>query len=92
MANTVVKSRRFEGRLDPESDKLISAAAAIVGESRSAFMVDSARERAERILARADTTLMPQAQFDALLESLDEPQSLPVLAKVAAQPRVYRRP
>ena len=85
------KTRRFEARLDAETDDLISQAAALVGQSRSAFVVDAAREAADRTLARADVTLMPAEQFDAMMASLDVPDDAPRLQKLLAGPRKFRR-
>lgn len=87
----MVKTRRIEARVDPESESRIIQAAAIARESVSSFMVRAARREADQVLARADVSLMPAEQFDALLESLDEPDSAPVLRKVASQTRTYAR-
>ncbi|MCL2454600.1 MAG: DUF1778 domain-containing protein [Micrococcales bacterium] len=88
---TPARSRRIEARIDPESDDVIAHAAALTHESKSAFMVRTAREAAERVLARADVTLMPAEQFDQMMASLDDAEPLPVLARAAAAPRVVRR-
>jgi uncharacterized protein (DUF1778 family) len=85
------KTRRVEARLDPESDDVISRAAAVLGVSKGSFLVRSARAEADRVLARADVTLMPAEQFDAMLAALDEPEVLPVLSRLAASPKPYRR-
>jgi len=88
---TEPRTRRFEARLDPESDDRIARAAALCGQSRSAFIVQAAREAADRQLARADVTLMPAAQFEAMMETLDEVEPLPELAALLARPRAYHR-
>ncbi|MCA0296190.1 MAG: DUF1778 domain-containing protein [Actinobacteria bacterium] len=88
-ANT--KSRRLEARLEPAIDDLITEAARTLGQSRSEFIVRAARESAERVLARADVTIMSARQFDVLVASLDEPEPLEKLARAAAAPRPYRR-
>lgn len=85
------KSRRLEARLEPEVDDLISEAAKLLGESRSEFIVRAVRESAERVLARADITMMSARQFDVLIESLDAEQPLAKLAKAASGERPYRR-
>jgi uncharacterized protein (DUF1778 family) len=84
------KSRRFEGRLDPESDRIIARAAALTGQSKAAFMVQSARAAADRVIGRADVTLMPADQFDALVESLGSPQPLPSIERALTRPRAFR--
>lgn len=61
-----IKTRRLETHVDPDTKELISEAARLNRESVSAFMVRAARGEADRVLARADATLIPVAQFDAL--------------------------
>lgn len=88
---TPTRSHRLEARLDAEADALISEAARFLGISRSAFVVDAARNSAQRVLARADLTLMSESQFDVLFESLDERTPLPRLARVATADRDFLR-
>lgn len=88
---TGTKSRRLEARIEPELDDLISEAARLLGESRSAFVVRVARESAERVLARADITMMSARQFDVLIGSLEADQELEKLTMAAAGERPYRR-
>ena len=85
------KTRRFEARIDADSDDRISRAAAMLGQSRSAFIIHAAREAADRQLARADVTLMPVEQFEAMMASLDETEPLPELAALLAAPKVYHQ-
>ncbi len=85
------KTRRLEARIEPDIDELISEAARRIGQSRSEFIVRAARESAERVLARADITIMSARQFDVLVGSLDEPEPLERLAGAAAVERPYRR-
>ena len=66
-----LRTRRFETRLDPESDDLISQAADCLSESRSAFVVRAAREAAAKVVAPTTTVSARQALV-ALLEGLDE--------------------
>ncbi len=85
------KSRRLEARVEPAVDDLITEAARLLGESRSEFLVRSARESAERVLARTDLVFMSAQQFDVLVESLDTDQPLEKLARAAAEERPYQR-
>jgi uncharacterized protein (DUF1778 family) len=85
------KTRRLEARVEPAVDELITEAARALGQSRSEFIVRAARESAERVLARADVTLMSARQFDLLVDSLDEPRPLEKLARAAATKRPFRR-
>jgi uncharacterized protein (DUF1778 family) len=87
MSPVSARTSRFEGRLDPESDEAITKAARIVGQSKGAFMVAAARAEADRVLGRADVTLMPAEQFDALVAALDDPGPVP-----EALERALRRP
>lgn len=84
------KTRRIEARVDPDTDEWITQAAAMNHESVSGFMVRASREEAERVLGRADVTLMPADQFDALVDSLDVSDPAPRLARAAASARRYR--
>ena len=85
------KTRRLEVRIDPDADETITQAAALAGRSRSAFVVEAALEAADRQLARADTTLMPAAQFEAMMASLDDATPIPQLTELLASPRPSRR-
>lgn len=84
------KTRRFETRLDPETDRLIEEAAAELRVSKAQFVSDAARSAAQKVVARADVTLMDAPLFDAMVASLDEPDDAPGLAALAAQPRLIR--
>ncbi len=86
-----MKTKRKEVRLDPNSEALIEQAAQVLHISSSSFMVDAAVDQAERVLARADHTMMPAEQFDALVASLDAPDNAPTLARVASAPRRFKR-
>jgi len=65
------RTKRIELRADPESEALITAAAAARRVSVSAFVLEAAAAEAGRVLGRADLTLMPADQFDALVTALD---------------------
>jgi uncharacterized protein (DUF1778 family) len=85
------RNKRIEMRADPESEALITAAAAACHVSVSAFVLEAATEEAGRVLGRADLTLMPAEQFDAFIVALDEPDEAPRLAQAARSPRRYTR-
>jgi uncharacterized protein (DUF1778 family) len=93
VSSAVAKSRRFEGRVDAESYEAIARAAVVTGQSKAAFMVAASRAEADRVLGRADVTLMPPEQFDALVASLDEPGPVPeALSRAVRAPhRVVQR-
>jgi len=85
------KTRRWEARVDAETDDLAAQAADRLGVSKSEFITSAARAEAERTLARADVTLMDDALFGVMLDSLDIPDPAPALARLAATPRPYSR-
>jgi uncharacterized protein (DUF1778 family) len=43
------------------------------------------------VQARSDRTLMPAAQFDALVAALDVPDDAPALARALARARAFRQ-
>ncbi|MBW4703573.1 DUF1778 domain-containing protein [Micromonospora sp. RL09-050-HVF-A] len=85
------KTERIEVRADEASKSRIAEAAEMLGEPVSAFMVRSARAEADKVLARAERTIMPAGQFDLLIAALDEPDEAPVLTEIANRPRRFRR-
>jgi uncharacterized protein (DUF1778 family) len=91
MGSMPARTKRIEMRADPDSEALITAAAAARRMSVSAFVLGAATDEAGRVLGRSDLTLMPADQFDALVAALDEPDEAPRLASAAQTPRRYRR-
>jgi len=83
------KTRRWETRVDEEADALVAAAADALGVKKSAFITQSARAEAERVLARADYTVMPDYIFSSLIDSLDVPDEAPALAQLSTTQRPY---
>jgi uncharacterized protein (DUF1778 family) len=78
-------------RADPASEERISLAARVRDLSVSAFVLSAATREADRVLGRADQTLIPAGQFDALVAALDQGDSAPRLEQAARSPRLYRR-
>lgn len=78
-------------RADPESEAKIARAAALRRVSVSAFVLDAAGREADRVLGQADQTIMPGAQFDALVASLDVADHAPRLRSAARRARAYER-
>ncbi|WP_433610005.1 DUF1778 domain-containing protein [Dactylosporangium sp. CA-139114] len=87
----MAKTERIEMRATPEEHELILQAASLSHTSASAFVLEAARAAANRVLARADVTLMPEDQYEELLAALDQPTEIPNLAGLAAKPRRFRR-
>jgi uncharacterized protein (DUF1778 family) len=85
------RAERVEARLTPIERRQIEQAAALAGESMSAFMVLAALERAETVVVEQATTVVPAAYFDRLVASLDEAEDAPRLARAASAARRRRR-
>lgn len=85
------KSRRLELRTDEITDRMITEAAELTHVTKSAFVADAARQAAEKVIARADLTLMAPDVFDAMMASLDSPDESAELAALAGLPRRIRR-
>lgn len=87
----VTKSRRWETRVDPETDDLATRASALLDVPKSQFVATAARAAAEDVLGRSDTTLMDPVLFDSLIDSLDTPDPAPALTRAARRRRRTRR-
>lgn len=85
------RQARLELRLDEQSKEHIARAAELANESVSSFVLSAATGAAEKMLARADHTVMPADQFDELLAALDAPDEAPALARLSQRPRRYHR-
>jgi uncharacterized protein (DUF1778 family) len=86
----VPKTDRIEVRTDETTGELIRRAAELSRASTSQFIIAAAVDRAEAVVARADVTLMPAVQFDAMIEAIDRANPMPNLARAAAAPRRFR--
>ena len=82
-----VKTRRLELRTDDATDQMIADAAELLHMTKSAFVTDAVRRAAERVIARADVTLMAAELFDAMMASLDQSDDSTELADLAVLPR-----
>ena len=67
------KSSKINLRIDPETQNIIDRAASALGKTRSEFMLESARERAEDVLLDRRVFALNEADWDALTEVLDNP-------------------
>ena len=91
MSQMATKTKRIEMRADAESEARIARAAALMRESISAFVLGAAGREADRVLRAADHSVMPAAQFDTLIASLDVADAAPQLQRIARRRRVYKR-
>lgn len=87
MIAMATRTERIEARVDPERASRIRCAAELAHASVSAFVVDAAVERAERILVEHHTTTVPSQFFDRLLAALDEPPVVASSIEKAAERR-----
>ncbi|MFC6090559.1 DUF1778 domain-containing protein [Saccharothrix sp. BKS2] len=86
-----IKQARLDFRLDQAQKGRIERAAELSKKSTSSFVVEAAVDAADKVLARADVTIMPAEQFDALMSALDAADEAPGLAKLKSAHRGYVR-
>ena len=60
------RTSRLELRADPEGERRIRFAAELSHQSVSAFVLDDADEKAERVIAASTATSVPPEFFDQL--------------------------
>lgn len=77
---------RLEARIDPALDELITRAARQLNKTKTAFICDALESAALKALARADVTVMPAAQFDAMMAAIDRADESPELQELASLP------
>lgn len=82
-----MRTDRIEARVESERAERIRYAAGLAHASMSAFVVDAAVEKAERVIAEHRETVVPFDFFDLLLAALDEATPNPALRKAAARAR-----
>ncbi len=82
-----MRTDRIEARVEPERAERIRYAAELAHTSMSAFVMEAAAEKAEKVIAENQVTVVPAAFFDSLLATLDEPEVSPALQKAAARAR-----
>lgn len=93
MSIMATRSERIEARIDPDRASRIRCAAELAHASVSAFVVEAAVERAERILVEHHSATVPSQFFDRLLAALDEPPvSVSSIEKAAERRREVVKP
>ncbi len=86
MAQT--KTQRVHLRVAPGDDDLLRSAAAAADQSLSEFLIESGRERAERVLADRRRFVLPPAEWKRFIAALDEPaRANPALVELFRRPR-----
>jgi uncharacterized protein (DUF1778 family) len=82
------KTGRVHLRVAASDDELLRHAAAAVNQSLSEFLVESGRERAERVLADRTRFVLSPAQWRAFTTALDRPvREIPELVELFRRPR-----
>jgi uncharacterized protein (DUF1778 family) len=83
-----VKTQRVHLRVAASDDELFRSAAAAAHESLSEFLVESGRERAERVLADRTRFVLSSAQWRAFTAALDRPaRESPAVVELLRRPR-----
>lgn len=70
------KTARVELRVAPAEDALLRQAAELSGESLSRFLLDSGRERAERLLADRTRFVLDEPNWKKFVAALDRPAAV----------------
>lgn len=84
----MAKTARVHLRIAAEDKELFERAGSLHEESLTEFLVESGRERAERLLADRTEFVLGDADWRAFTAALDRPaQARPELARLFARPR-----
>jgi uncharacterized protein (DUF1778 family) len=70
---TMKRSQRINLRVEPEADELLREAARIEHKSLSAFLMESALERARQVLEADRRIVIPDDEFDRIFDELARP-------------------
>jgi uncharacterized protein (DUF1778 family) len=82
------KEARVHLRIAAEDKALFERASSLHEESMTEFLVESGRERAERLLADRTHFVLDEADWKAFTAALDRPaEARPELARLFARPR-----
>jgi uncharacterized protein (DUF1778 family) len=86
---TPAKTSHLNIRVAPADDALLRQAAGLLGESVSAFVIESARERAHRLIADRTHFVLDEPMWSAFCAALDRPAEVkPALREVLERPRL----
>jgi uncharacterized protein (DUF1778 family) len=82
------KTQRLNLRIDEEDEALFKRAAQVHRESLTQFLVESGRERAERLLADRASFQVDAEGWQEIVAAMDRPaKARPELAKLFSRPR-----
>ena len=80
------RTERVEARIAPDEHSRLKVAADLAHTSVSSFLVAAGSEKADRLIAEFNATVVPSEFFDELIAALDAPPVVnPALAKAAAR-------
>jgi uncharacterized protein (DUF1778 family) len=89
MATTTPRSRRIDVRVSDEQDAVIREAAALAGQTVTAFLLDAAQGRARELLDERRHLAMSGQTFALFAEALDAPAAaVPELVELFRLPRL----
>ncbi len=91
MVTLAKDNERIELRTSPETKYLLSRAAATAGVSLSNFMIASAQDRAQQLLAETEALNLSPRDWDAFFAALDNVDQLRPKLAVAASDYVAWR-
>jgi uncharacterized protein (DUF1778 family) len=82
------KTARVNLRVAPADDVLLRQAAELLGETLSEFLIESGRERAERLVADRTRFVLDESAWTAFNQALDRPAEIkPELRELFARSR-----
>lgn len=85
---SATKTARVNLRVAPADDALLRQAADLLGETLSEFLIESGRERAERLVADRTRFVLDDAAWTAFNDALDRPAEVkPELRELFARAR-----
>jgi uncharacterized protein (DUF1778 family) len=85
---SATKTARVNLRVAPADDVLLRQAAELVGETLSEFLIESGRERAERLVADRTRFVLDEVAWTAFNQALDRPAEVkPELRELFARSR-----
>ena len=85
---SATKTARVNLRVAPADDVLLRRAADLLGETLSEFLIESGRERAERLVADRTRFVLDNAAWTAFNDALDRPAEVkPELRELFARSR-----
>jgi uncharacterized protein (DUF1778 family) len=85
---SATKTARVNLRVAPADDVLLRQAADLMGETLSEFLIESGRERAERVVGDRTRFVLDDAAWTAFNDALDRPAEVkPELRELFARSR-----